>query len=868
MADVNPTGQWKESLTLEETNKVRVSLGLKPLKDPNPPAGGPTEEARELDGDQLAELNYRKTQDSLRRQQDEKDLQARLDKARNHKERHRKLVGTGLADQPNVQDDNDDADTKSWIRKQKKRAKELAAKREQEQAEQDRLAEEELRQSATKYGERDLSGIKVSHDADAFEDGEEHVLTLKDSRILDDEDDELHNLNLTENAKHKAAVELKKKGNQAGQYTGYDDDEFAEDGSISQSKKGVLSKYDEGFEGAVKADGFRLGAAPVAQPGRKSGQADRDDADAVPTGEREKVKLSMEYTKSFNTDYLQEGDAGFKKPKLKKKKRPARTTSLSASLDNAGENGDSMQVDGEESTPRSQIERASLDSSNLIDDDDLAVSLARQRREAAKRQIKEMKERTKLALEQQPVRIKQEDEDQDDEDDHLLPRVKKEEEAHDRDADDVLVMDDTSEFVRNIKAAAEQAASAAERKQNAATRVKQEDESKPADMRGLESVQPRIKQEEDDAEPLAELSTTSASRNGGWNTTPQLEDGEEQDALMRNLDERTRDNDEDADESKPSASHEDDDGEFGTTGGEKLVSRGLASTLSILRHQGLMKPRTPEELEKERQFKEREAWLNAQRQRDAERERERIESRNAGDRIDQRQREYENKLRDQRDAQAAMEAYKNYKPVVELKYHDEFGRDMTPKEAWKHLSHSFHGHGHGSKKTEKRLQKIENERKAAAMAAGDTPNSTAAAFAARAEATGSATMILGVGNNNSAPMQQKDESLSLSKKAPNSKGKAKSNANNGAAPVFDDIPMRPLPLPSSSASRDLSETPEPSSASSTAPSARKGFAPVRSFSPAVNNTREGTPKFAPISVAVKRKAAEAGEDSPASKRRA
>ncbi|GAA6012282.1 hypothetical protein JCM11491_007081 [Sporobolomyces phaffii] len=866
MSEVNPTGQWKESLTLEETNKVRVSLGLKPLKDPNAGAG-PTDEERVLEGDELAEHNYRKRQEHERRLQDEKDLQTRLDKARNSKERAKKLVGVSLGRDEDRNDDDDSGDTKSWIKKQKKRAKELAAKRAKEQEEMDRLAEEEEieRIRGDRYGEKDLKGIKVSHGADAFEEGEEHVLTLKDSKILDDEDDELHNLNLTENAKHAAALDLKKKGRQAGQYTGYDDEEFGQDGAMG-AKKGVLSKYDEGFEG-VKEDGFKLGDESQTAKKKKPTSGEGPDG-GVANGEREKVKLSMEYTKSFSTDYLQEGDAGFKKPKMKKKKRPARTTTISSSLE-AGDDAAvaAMDVDSPagDSTPR-QIERTSLDSSNLIDDDDLAVSLARQRREAAKRQIKEMKERARLQVEQQStVAIKKEDDD--DDEPKVGGAVTKEEDARDGDADDVLVMDDTSEFVRNIKVAAEEAAS-----RPAATKkaVKVEEIGAKPDMRGLESVQPRIKQEDDDAVPLSEMQI------GGWNAAPQR-DEEEEDALMRNIDDAPREEGEE-DETKPKVSTGGpDDEEFGTTGGEKLVSKGLASTLSILRHQGLMKPRTAEEIRKEKEFKEREAWLVSQRRRDEERERERIESRNAGDKKDQRQREYENKLRDQRDAQAAMEAYKNYKPVVELKYHDEFGRDMTPKEAWKHLSHSFHGHGHGSKKTEKRLQKIENERNAEAMAAGDTPNSTAAAFAARAEATGSATMILGVGNNNSAPMQKSDEALSLSKKT-SAKGKGKASANGGHAgtpPVFDDIPMRPLPLPT--ASRDVSATPEPSSASAAAASAppqRKGFAPVRSFSPATGESNgggsgggPGAPKFAPISVAVKRKATEQGEGSPASKRR-
>ena len=112
-------------------------------------------------------------------------------------------------------------------------------------------------------------------------------------RPLSIADDELHNLNLTENAKHAAALDLKKKGRQAGQYQGYDDDEFGQDGAMG-SKRGVLSKYDEGFEG-VKEDGFRLGSE--AESTKKVKSTTEGGASGVEsTGERERVKLSMDYT--------------------------------------------------------------------------------------------------------------------------------------------------------------------------------------------------------------------------------------------------------------------------------------------------------------------------------------------------------------------------------------------------------------------------------------------------------------------------------------------------------------------------------------------------------------------------------------------
>jgi len=53
---------------------------------------------------------------------------------------------------------------------------------------------------------------------------------------------------------------------------------------------------------------------------------------------------------------------------------------------------------------------------------------------------------------------------------------------------------------------------------------------------------------------------------------------------------------------------------------------------------------------------------------------------------------------------------KEYKPNVELKYIDDHGRSMNQKEAFKHLSHQFHGKGSGKQKTEKKLKKIEDEK--------------------------------------------------------------------------------------------------------------------------------------------------------------
>ena len=180
------------------------------------------------------------------------------------------------------------------------------------------------------------------------------------------------------------------------------------------------------------------------------------------------------------------------------------------------------------------------------------------------------------------------------------------------------------------------------------------------------------------------------------------------------------------------------------TSSEQTFSTGMASTLNILRQQGLVATPSADQVERERVQLQRDLWLAEQRRRTAQREVERLKSR--GSSKDQAQREYENRLRDQQEARSNLEAFKNYKPDVNIVYHDEFGRALDWKEAWKALSHKFHGKGSGKMKTEKRLKKIAEEKKKEAMASGDTPLSMNKAFQIRQEKTGQAHFVLSVGN--------------------------------------------------------------------------------------------------------------------------
>jgi U4/U6.U5 tri-snRNP-associated protein 1 len=180
------------------------------------------------------------------------------------------------------------------------------------------------------------------------------------------------------------------------------------------------------------------------------------------------------------------------------------------------------------------------------------------------------------------------------------------------------------------------------------------------------------------------------------------------------------------------------------TAAEQSFGTGLASTLNILRQQGLIAGAASDLQEREQVQRQRDLWLAAQRRRVAERELDRVRAR--GQNKDQAQREYENRVREQQEARETLDAYRDYKPDVQIQYFDEFGRTLTPKEAWKALSHKFHGKGSGKMKTEKRLKKIAEEKKQEAMASGDTPLSMQQAFQRRQEQAGQAHMVLSVGN--------------------------------------------------------------------------------------------------------------------------
>merc|ERR1712225_47291 len=410
MGNLTRLADMADAISIEETNRLRVSLGMKPLPVPGAgpvfkEASGPVEEVGSTLESRQAEGydNYRKMKEAeeAKKKRDEKN--EAIKRARDAAKRFSKLEGKGLGDA----DEDEDMGAKAWLMKQKKRQKEIekARKREQELADAEAAAE---------YTAKDLAGVKVGHELDTFQEGEDQVLTLKDTTIDENEEegDELENLDLREREKLKDKLDLKKK---KPVYNPHDVDENGE--------TGILAHYDEEIDGK-KRNRFTLdGMGSTTEATFEGASAKKLKPKAI------SLDLFKDEPKS---DYLDISEVKIKKPKKKKAKSPRQKAAdeddifpVVESADTPAENGESMEVD-----QPAQPKKRTFEDMSFVDDEDLQASLAIQRRNA-------LKKRQKLRPEEIAQQFKEEA--------STTPTENEiEEEAG-------LVIDETSEFVANLQ---------------------------------------------------------------------------------------------------------------------------------------------------------------------------------------------------------------------------------------------------------------------------------------------------------------------------------------------------------------------------------------------------------------------------------
>ncbi|KAK2047475.1 SART-1 family protein [Colletotrichum somersetense] len=623
-----------DAATIEETNRIRVSLGMKPLPVPGAaPAEPQRDNSASDDEDEPSTLesrsaqaydNYKKVRDAEAAKRKREERAAAAKKEREAAQRYAILEGKSLGE---VEDA--DGDAKAWLKAQKKRQKaiEKARKLEEEQA-----AAEAAALAAVEYTSKDLAGVKVAHELDNFLDGDEQILTLKDATIdqNEEEGDELENMDLKAKEQLQERMDIKKKKSAYDVFA-------AADGGAEQ---GILAQYDDEIYGK-KGKKFTLdGSGAIAELADILGAPDKS---------KKLQNIDLDVIQDAPTsDYLDISEIKVKKPKKKKSKstrqKPVDEDDIFP-VDTMPAGDDMMDLDSGAAVAK----KRKVEDDTFVDDEDLQASLAIQRKTALKKRKRARPEDIARQLREQ---------------------VDEPTEAQ----TGGVVIDEISEFVSNLK------------------KPEEEEERKPKRPKSasVEPVTAMDVESDDEDHPMGD-------------DTHEISDDRAREASA----------------------------DIAATGvdEEKTISTGMGSTLALLRERGILKDAHGAELnmserqkaeflaEKRRIEREQEERARSQRERD--RNSGRLDAMSTRDR-EERARQA-NAHRELQQSRVVDELFKkHYKPNVELKYVDDHGRTLDQKEAFKHMSHQFHGKGSGKGKTDKLLKKIEEEKRREAKPSFDT----------------------------------------------------------------------------------------------------------------------------------------------------
>ena len=270
--------------SISETNRMRAELGLAPLAVDGDRAN---EAAREQIRQQIANEREKENLESIRA-----ELAARKAK----RLQQAKLSGPSLGESLKSTTGSSAAD---WVARSRS-----IGMNEAKQAEQLRLENERKAKQQADYDETQLTGIKIQHDYDEFDQQQEMILTLKDSRILkgvaddiDDEEDTLENIELMERAKTTENNRLRKKKKSI-----YDQND--------ENEHTLLAHYDE----PEQKEGIRIGAKGTFSVEQARQRKEREQLnDMIDNAGPDRILISLD------SDYKVASD--FKEVKFRKKKK-------------------------------------------------------------------------------------------------------------------------------------------------------------------------------------------------------------------------------------------------------------------------------------------------------------------------------------------------------------------------------------------------------------------------------------------------------------------------------------------------------------------------------------------------------------------
>lgn len=580
----------EESISIEETNKIRISLGLKPIPLPNQPQPAPAksndisvEETNRLraslglkpiETDTVVQPREQSTEEYQRDQEkEERDqkIRQKLEIAKSKAAKRKKINIT----QSLLDDGEENEDTDDWLSKIKKPAEKAKVKK--------------PKRKIVKNDDDDLSGLRVGHSVDDINNlqQEDVILTLKDRSILDD-DDELESELLVKKDKLEKQMAEKLRTNKYKKYDGHEGEE-----------KTLLERYDEELKGdnggsfVLNGGTINVDKPKEVEPVEKNG------------------KRKMEFSIDEDDEPVETSDYAKAKP-IKMKKLKKKSGNSRKREDRVDEDGDVV---------LQSVELHNEDSS-LQDDFELQSALALKR-------LKNLKKRKYL----KPEDIAKEIEES------------KESEMNIDTENQGIVIDENTEFLSSIKAKAAE-----------------------------EPEQSEVVHQEE--QPLEESDKMDVEMNETEDTPPEEEE-------------------------------------------EVNFNGGLGSLLGFLKSKNIVETKTQEQIESEKRAKELKKKLDLEKLKVEIEKRiheESLKEDSSFQRLSKEKKEeiLESELAQFKELQNPSEIaakLKNYKPEVKLRYIDEYGREMNTKEAYKALSHQFHGKGPSKSKVAKKLKKVEEERK-------------------------------------------------------------------------------------------------------------------------------------------------------------
>ncbi|CAF0860172.1 unnamed protein product, partial [Didymodactylos carnosus] len=621
--------------------------------------------------------------------------------------------------------------TSAWIEKQrladieKRKAAERAKLLQQmdEEFGLEELVKEEteklIKSKEKKYTARDLTGLRIEHSADTFKEGQQIILTLKDQRILrekkpgepdtlEDDEDVLINVNIADDERTTEKIEGKKK--KTGRYRAYKDEDNDVDkfGLLTEAR--LLDQYDDKKKSSFKLESggkYDLSDEKIMSDMRKEFHS------RMQTLELPAMKLASEF-------YTQEEIEQFKKPKkvIKKKLRTRKilkaddllamdVAAVSASRhhrDNTSAAGPVTTAKGNATRQKDRTNGLVIDelkredddvmASDIIgpDDDDNLSDFALE--DDAFKELqdvvnKTMKLKTKVThvhtaekalsslIEERDRKMKMEIKEE--------PMEVSTVAVPNQDKPEGLILDTMSEFCRNLGEDAATSVSSA-MAMGANTSIPVTKFNRPSTIRS------RIQRPQREA-----LALDHDDELLEYAMAVEQEDDDDEDNNNRM----------NGDDENPDGSVKPFRLEDSVLDEEPGLDRGLANALRLVEQKGYL------EKDKGRQNARMTSEISAKHFT--------VEEKNYYDIDDKyaRRDRYSGPLTDFKEKEA-------YRPEVKLEYVDDTGRRMNRKEAFRYLSHRFHGKGSGKKKTEKRTKKLIEEELMKKMSSVDTPLNTVA----------------------------------------------------------------------------------------------------------------------------------------------